>query len=757
MNIDALCKFHSTEYDSSIRFSNNQVLYSNTDGTSCRFIEILDAETTNVQLFEKHLRPLVKAFLAGYNACIMCYGEIKSEIHKLLNGSRADKSGILNLTITEILRSISYGDISFDSLKDALSFHSFVLQDDGFSDLLKELGSKSDGLRVVFTINEGYRLEPIKETRVDSLSAAMNLCEQASRNYFGGVQKINQESNNEPGVFIFRVKLNGASLNERRTFRSKLTIVCCTGFEKIYPSMKNEVEFGNHTSLNLLSLYNLSYQLASGRPGIRKLPNYSVSNLTKLLYDEIGGNCYTRIILCLSDNPEPEIYSLLLRFTAQLTNITNSPVMNDECALLLAERARETQSILEQIINEQKTGTTLNNGTNLLNTDSSLLKLKEHIQELSQNLGKTHEELSHATDERVKLSKAWLLSEEDRIDANEKLAKTELELQEVTLKNKQLQLICEKATEAAKHSIELQRSNDMLNNYCTELKKKLGDLHEELNRMSIRNEELSRELLHQTAEQKSVLTFLANKNTDMKTKELPRFEKELDRVEVMLGTTAHHKKNAKINSIPETFGCKSNTFNTNNESKNQRLSENKWADLNNQKTLQYAEKQVKLDLIMKERDQLQIELTNTNRKLTRFLDHFKARLICHINGIARLVDATKSSDQLIVREGLYGLEKYIKHLIADMNATYKIRENQLVNICRSLNGQLHATREAMRKVMICYTKLRTQAIQPNASINDPGPTPQELINELRWSGRSNEDYLLNLKASIMAESTQPVK
>ncbi|CAH8647052.1 unnamed protein product [Schistosoma haematobium] len=625
----------------------------------------------------------------------MCYGEIKSEIHMLLNGFRADRCGILNLTVTEILRSISHGDISLDSLKDVLSFHSFVLQNDGFLDLLRESGSKGDNLRVAFTINEGYRLEPIKETRIGSFSEAMNVCEQASRNYFGGVSKINQESNQEPGVFIFRVKFNGASLNERRTFRSKFTIVCCTGFEKIYPSMKNEIEFGNHTSLNLLSLYNLSFQLASGKPGIRKLPNYSVSNLTKLLYDEIGGNCYTRVILCLSANPEPEIYSLLLRFTAQLTNITNSPVMNDECALLLAERARETQSILEQVINEQKTGTTLNTVNNLQNTDSSL--------------------------------------------------------------NKQLQLICEKATEAAKHSVELQRSNDVLNNYCTELKKKLGDLHEELNRMSIRNEELSRELLHQTAEQKSVLTFLANKNTEMKTKELPRFEKELDRVEVMLGTTAYHKKNAKINSIPETSGYKTNTFNTNTESKNQRSSENKWTNLKDKKILQYAEKQVKLNLIMKERDQLQIELTNTNRKLARFLDHFKARLIYHINGITRLVDATKSNDKLIVSEGLYGLEKYIKHLIADMNATYKIRENQLVNICRSLNGQLHATREAMRKVMICYTKLRTQAIQPNAYINDPGPTPQELIDELSWSGRSNEDYLLNLIASIMAESTQPVK
>lgn len=95
--------------------------------------------------------------------------------------------------------------------------------------------------------------------------------------------------------------------------------------------------------------------------------------MTKLLHDEIGGNCYTRVILCLSANPEPEIYSLLLRFTAQLTNITNSPVMNDECALLLAERARETQSILEQVINEQKTGTTLNTVNNLQNTDSSLV------------------------------------------------------------------------------------------------------------------------------------------------------------------------------------------------------------------------------------------------------------------------------------------------------------------------------------------------------------------------------------------------
>ncbi|TNN08027.1 coiled-coil domain-containing 78-like isoform X1, partial [Schistosoma japonicum] len=528
----------------------------------------------------------------------------------------------------------------------------------------------------------------------------MNVCNEAKQSYLSRIKNINQEPANEPAIFIFRIKLKAANMNKKPPFRSKFTIVCWTGPSEISPAMKHEVEFGSHSSLNLLSLYNLSFHLASGKPGIRKLTNHSTSNLTKLLYDEIGGNCYTRIILCLSSNPDPEIYSFLLRLTSQLTNITNSPVMNDECALLLAARERETQYLLEEMIKEYKTGINLTNSSaNLPNTESSMLKLKEHVQELSVSLGKTQEELAHATDERVKLSKAWLISEEDRIDANEKLAKTELELQEVTLKNKQLQLICEKATDAAKHAVELQKSNDMLNNYCTDLKRKLDDLHDELERMSIRNEELSRELLHQTIQQKSILTFLTNKSANEK---LPKFEKELNRLHVMLDKTAFLKKNSKISSHPETHERKTNMVNRNSEPEIQRSSQSKSRYLNDKSILQNAENQVKLDLIMKERDQLQTELTNTNRKLTRFLNYFKARLIYHINGITRLVDATKSNDTLIANAALHGLEKYVKHLIADINATHKIRENRLVNIIRSLNTQFHGTREALHKVMICY-------------------------------------------------------
>ncbi|CAH8640897.1 unnamed protein product [Heterobilharzia americana] len=631
----------------------------------------------------------------------------------------------------EIFRNISNGsgrfihlvyvedELSLNLQKEALSVHSFLIGSDGILDMVRGFGPTLDPLRMIFTINEGYQIEVLQETCIDS----------------------------------FRTAENGEKLRDGASFRSKFTVVCLTGFEQLSQDMRNETEFGNS---DLLTLYNLTFLLASGKPGVRNLPNYSASKLTKLLYDEIGGNCYTRIILCLSSNPNSETYTLLLRFTSQLTHITNAPVMNDDCALLLAAKARETQRLLEQTIFEQAGGIRTNlehNDNTIQNADPPFLRLKEHVHELSERLEKTQVELTHATDERVKLSKAWLLSEEDRMQVNEKLAQTELELQEVLLKNKQLQLLCEKDTEALKHVTELQKSNDMLNNYCTELKKKLEDLQEELTRMSIRNEELSRELLHQTVEQKSVLTFLASKNSN-KMKELPRFEKELNRVEVMLSGESTTNGKEKFKAYPEVSTHKSKT-NVNRNDNNCRLSKKDYSTPSDS-LIQKTEDKMKLDLIIKERDHLKSQLMNTNRNLARFLNDFRSRLIYHINGITRLVDATKSKDQIVAEEAVYNLEKYIKHLITDIQATYQIRENELIKIIRSLNSQYHAALKAVHKVMIYYTKLRTQAVQRGSSIRDPGPTPQELIDQLGLQLNRNTDFLLNLSSSVMAESTQPI-
>ncbi|CAH8611555.1 unnamed protein product [Heterobilharzia americana] len=788
MNIDAICKFTSTGYSSTIRCSNNRTLSSDIDGTSCRFLGILHSETTNLQMFEKHLKSLVVAFLSGYNACILCYGEANSGLNMLLSGSRLDGDGILKLLMLEIFRNISNDELSLNLQKEALSVHSFFIGSDGILDMVRGFGPTLDPLRMIFTINEGYQIEVLQETCIDSFRTAENVCTQVLKNYFSRICKTNQDFEDIPAGFFFRVNLNGEKLRDGASFRSKFTVVCLTGFEQLSQDMRNETEFGNS---DLLTLYNLTFLLASGKPGVRNLPNYSASKLTKLLYDEIGGNCYTRIILCLSSNPNSETYTLLLRFTSQLTHITNAPVMNDDCALLLAAKARETQRLLEQTIFEQAGGIRTNlehNDNTIQNVDPPFLRLKEHVHELSERLEKTQVELTHATDERVKLSKAWLLSEEDRMQVNEKLAQTELELQEVLLKNKQLQLLCEKDTEALKHVTELQKSNDMLNNYCTELKKKLEDLQEELTRMSIRNEELSRELLHQTVEQKSVLTFLASKNSN-KMKELPRFEKELNRVEVMLSGESTTNGKEKFKAYPEVSTHKSKT-NVNRNDNNCRLSKKDYSTPSDsliQKTedkmsssaknekqtqsqiLKYLSKcLVKMeigifstlygetDLIIKERDHLKSQLMNTNRNLARFLNDFRSRLIYHINGITRLVDATKSKDQIVAEEAVYNLEKYIKHLIADIQATYQIRENELIKIIRSLNSQYHAALKAVHKVMIYYTKLRTQAVQRGSSIRDPGPTPQELIDQLGLQLNRNTDFLLNLSSSVMAESTQPI-
>nr|CAH8873466.1 unnamed protein product [Trichobilharzia regenti] len=752
MNIDAICKISSTGYASTIRSSENQTLCSNIDGVTCRFREIVPSETKNIQIFEKHIKSLVKAFLSGYNACILCYGEVNSRINMLINGPNSHQEGILKLIMLEIFRNVFHDELNLNLHKEALSVQSLLIGSEGFTDLIRRSESSSSQLKTTFTVNNGYQVEGLQEVHIDSFNTAVNICTQAAQSYFGRICKTDQELDDIPASFIFRIKLNGEKLNDGITFRSKLSLVCITGFEWLSRSMKNGADL---ESAELLELYNLTFQLASGKPGNRKFPNYSASRLTKLLYDEIGGNCYTRIILCLSSTPDPETYTLLLRLTSQFTHITNAPVMNDDCALLLAARAREAQYLLEQVILEQDDKTNINsiyNGNKIRNTDPPFLRLKEHVQELSESLEKTHLELAHATDERVKLSKAWLVSEEDRMQANEKLAQTELQLHEVRLKNDELRMLCEKGTEALKHVTELQKSNEMLNRYCTKLKRKLEDLHKELDKMSMRNEELSRELLHQTVEQKSVLTFLANK-TSNRMKELPRFEKELNRVEMMLGVKSHKNGSENFNPSPETFEHKANT---NPNSINNPLQKKKYTDPSDN-ILKKAEEQVKLDMVVKERDYLQSEITKTNQKLTHILDKFRTRLIYHISGITRLVDAAKSNDQIIAREAVYGLEKYTNHLLADVQATYKIRENELIKMIQSLNTQFQATREAIHKVMIFYAKLRTQAIQRDSGVRDPGPTPQDLIDQLNLPPENNTDYLLNLSASVMAESTEPVR
>lgn len=55
----------------------------------------------------------------------------------------------------------------------------------------------------------------------------------------------------------------------------------------------------------------------------------SDSKLTNLLEDELGGNCRTRVLLCLKPYTDEPTLDVALQIANQISSITNFPISND--------------------------------------------------------------------------------------------------------------------------------------------------------------------------------------------------------------------------------------------------------------------------------------------------------------------------------------------------------------------------------------------------------------------------------------------
>ena len=94
---------------------------------------------------------------------------------------------------------------------------------------------------------------------------------------------------------------------------------------------------GAQLSQSMLALGDLCRDLSQNRTPNRVVTSYAGSNLTRLLRDELGGNCVTRVICCLrassnKNGSDESILSAVLRFTTQLSQVVNFPVVNDPFA-----------------------------------------------------------------------------------------------------------------------------------------------------------------------------------------------------------------------------------------------------------------------------------------------------------------------------------------------------------------------------------------------------------------------------------------
>ncbi|TGZ50365.1 hypothetical protein CRM22_010865 [Opisthorchis felineus] len=559
------------------------------------------------------------------------------------------------------------------------------------------------------------------------------------KRYFTLAYTLDGHANMDPAGFFLRVLFLPGS---PRLKKSTLTFFSLTGVECLADYTPME-EYQNPRIDGIRALYSLIDQLSSGLPGKREIPMYGLSTLTRLLTEELGGNCCTRVILSIPPSPNPQIHAALLHMASGLTRITNAPVLNDESALLLASRFREMNFFLEDAFHRQH--------SNICGFPDPTGVLEPAATENS----RLNEEIAHATEERVRISKLWLTSEEDRVIIADKFAASEVQIQELRIKNQELESIAAKALEASKRAVELKRANDLLNNYCSELYSKLDQCQNELDYSATQNEELSRELVHQMAKQKTLLNRLVRGKED---KDLQaEMENELKRIETMIDPTIASR------STPLT-GKPRNLKPLEKDAQNENVRRDKPVNANKDlipktlrekqtKLMKNSELQSQIVVLKVERDKAHQDSEQSKKVFARFLDHFRGRLVYHINGITHLVESVKSDDQVVADRAAHGLRRYIRHLLTEMNAANKAREAQLLNVVQRMDIECKVTRQAMKDILTAYIYLRSQAIQNDGCITDLGTPPLELVDAATRSMKPT-DFNLNLSAMALAVCTE---
>ncbi|VDP69305.1 unnamed protein product [Echinostoma caproni] len=383
-------------------------------------------------------------------------------------------------------------------------------------------------------LNKGRKIQGLTTSMVNTAVEANDSLHTVLSRYFALAYGSDQMANTEPIGFFLRFKLSSGYREQiDNPTTSTMTFFVLTGAESLAVVL-SKPEMADEQTNGIISLYELINQLASGPPGKREFPNYGLSVLTRLLSEELGGNCFTRVLFSIPAQPEPTVHAVLVHMASRLNRIVNCPIMNDKAALLLAARARElcrqavgaTQGAVELA---GEVGENPENAIRYTNARN----LRQCVDELTRRLEQLNQEYVHATDERVRVSKMWMTSEEQNIQLNEQLSTAQTELQELRFKNEELESITNKAVEASTRSIELKRANDLLNGYCTELHYKLDELQKELTNSAVKNEELSRELFHQLRKQRNYLQQVTKGSnfTDWQTDasdELKRIESMFD-------------------------------------------------------------------------------------------------------------------------------------------------------------------------------------------------------------------------------------
>ncbi|CAH1116212.1 unnamed protein product [Phaedon cochleariae] len=308
---------------------------------------VYDERSTQQNLYDETVRPLVASVLEGYNGCVFAYGQTGTGKTFTMEGADGDEKGIIprafeqiwahidRKTGVEFLVSVRYLEIYMEEIRD----------------LLRSKSTKPHELRE--TNGQGVTVTNLHSQTCQS---AKDMCRaMRAGNAIRTTGRTNMNEHSSRSHAIFQIVIEMAEERSKSVKIGKLSLVDLAGSERQSKTGATGDRFKEATKINksLSSLGNVIYALAENSSHIP----YRDSKLTRLLQDSLGGNSKTIMIANVgpaSMNYEETIVTL--RYAYRAKSIKNNPVKNEDMKDGKLLGLQQEIERLKQLIMEKSNG-----------------------------------------------------------------------------------------------------------------------------------------------------------------------------------------------------------------------------------------------------------------------------------------------------------------------------------------------------------------------------------------------------------------
>ncbi|XP_059267766.1 kinesin-like protein KIF27 isoform X2 [Mustela nigripes] len=299
---------------------------------------VFGKNSTQDEVYNTCIKPLVLSLIEGYNATVFAYGQTGSGKTYTIGGGHVasvveGQKGIIPRAIQEIFQNISENPSIDFSIK--VSYIEVYKED--LRDLL-ELETSMKDLHIREDEKGNTVIVGAKECQVESADEVMSLLEMGNAARRTGTTQMNEHSSRSHAIFtisICQVEKNieageDGSWYSHRQIVSKFHFVDLAGSERVTKTGNTGERFKESIQINsgLLALGNVISALGDPRRKSSHIP-YRDAKITRLLKDSLGGSAKTVMITCVSPSSSDFDESLnSLKYANRARNIRNKPTLN---------------------------------------------------------------------------------------------------------------------------------------------------------------------------------------------------------------------------------------------------------------------------------------------------------------------------------------------------------------------------------------------------------------------------------------------